>query len=36
VRKVSALVDRKHSAFPPHSPEAPDAAFVGAKKGRNA
>jgi hypothetical protein len=28
LRKVSALVDRKHSAFPPHSPEAPDAAFV--------
>jgi hypothetical protein len=36
VRKVSALIDRKHSAFPQHSPEAPDAAFVGAQKGKNA
>jgi hypothetical protein len=36
VRKVSALIDRKHSAFRSILPEAPDAAFAGAKKGKNA
>jgi hypothetical protein len=36
MRKVSALIDRKHSAFLSILPEVPGPAFAGAKKGKNA